>query len=117
MARVDRDRRFFSWPFMGLMAALMVILFGAALHWINADIKNLQARNDALQITMSDLDLDYADLKNELERIGSDGYVENEARELGYIREGEIIFAFSDPDALKGYTEEEYQIILEEMRE
>ena len=48
---------------------------------------------------------------------GSGSYVENEARELGYIREGEIIFAFSDPDALKGYTEEEYQIILEEMRE
>lgn len=118
MARIDRDRHFFSWTFMGILAALLVILFVAALCWINADIEKLQSQDESLRLSTNALSLEYADLKLELERIGSDGYVENEAREnYGYIREGEIVFAFSDPEALKGYTEEEYQIIMDEMRD
>ena len=34
-----------------------------------------------------------------------------------FIRSGEIIFAFENPDLLKGYTEAEYQTILNEMRD
>ena len=44
--------------------------------------------------------------------------MENEAREkYDFIRQGEIIFAFDNPELLRGYTEEEYQIIMDEMRD
>ena len=58
------------------------------------------------------------DLQLQLQRVGSEGYVENEAREkYDFIRQGEIIFAFDNPELLRGYTEEEYQIIMDEMRD
>lgn len=50
--------------------------------------------------------------------MGSEGYVENAAREnYGFIRNGEIVFAFENPELLRGYTEEEYQTIMDEMRD
>lgn len=118
MARVDRDRRYFSWKFMAILVVLLVILFCVAMHWVSQDIEKLQAQDEALRLSLNVMDLERANLELELARVGSDGYVENEAREhYGFIRNGEIIFAFADPDALKGYTEEEYQIILDEMRD
>ena len=118
MARVDRDRRYISWRGLALGAVLLVIIFFVALHWVRADIAQLQAQDTTLQYKVNLMEMDYADLQLELQRVGSEGYVENEAREnYGFIRSGEIIFAFENPELLKGYTEEEYQIIMDEMRD
>ena len=118
MARVDRDRRYISWYGMALGAVLLLILFGVSLHLVHSDIDQLEARDAALQLQVNLMEMDYADLQLELQRVGSEGYVENIARdEFDYIREGEIVFAFEDPDVLKGYTAEEYQIIMDEMRD
>lgn len=118
MARVDHDRRYISWKGMGLMALLMVLLFCVSLHWVRQDIARLEAQDATLQLKMNVMEMDYADLQLELQRVGSEGYVENEAREnYGFIRSGEIVFAFDDPEKLRGYTEEEYQIIMDEMRD
>ena len=47
--------------------------------------------------------------------MGTDGYVENEARErYDYVREGEVRFVFSDPEKLTYYTEDEWEIIMDE---
>lgn len=118
MARVDRDRQYISWRSMALGSVLLAAVFLFALQWIHADTKKLQAQDTTLQYTLSVMEMDYADLLLQLQRVGSDGYVENEAREkLKYIRDGEIIFAFENPELLKGYTEEEYQIIMNELRD
>ena len=118
MARVDRDRRYISWRGMAMMSTLVVILFCVSLYWVKEDIARLQAQDNTLQMKMNVMEMDYADLQLEMQRVGSEGYVENEAREnYGFIRSGEIVFAFEDPEKLKGYTEEEYQIIMDEMRD
>lgn len=118
MARVDRDRRYLSWRLMALAGVLLAAGFCAAMIWVKQDIKALEAQDATLQLRVNLMDMEYADLALELQRVGSEGYVENEAREnYGFIRQGEIIFAFEDPDVLKGYTEEEYRIIMEELRD
>ena len=118
MARVDRDRRYISWKGMALASTLLVILFCVSLYWVKADIAKLQAQDTTLQLKVNVMEMDYADLQLELQRVGSEGYVENEAREhYGFIRSGEIVFAFENPELLCGYTEEEYQIIMDEMRD
>ena len=118
MARVDRDRRYIRWQGMALGCVALVILFCVSLHWVRSDIGRLQAQDTTLQLKVNLMEMDYADLQLELQRVGSEGYVENEAREnYGFIRNGEIVFAFEDPDMLRGYTEEEYQIIMDEMRD
>lgn len=118
MARVDRDRRYISWGGMALGAVLLLVIFAISMHWVRSDIKRLEAQDTTLQLTVNLMELNNADLKLDLERVGSDGYVENIARnEFDYIRQGEIVFVFEDPELLKGYTEEEYQIIMDEMRD
>ena len=118
MARVDRDRRYISWRGMALATVLLVGLFCVSLHWVRSDIEQLKTKDTTLQLKVNLMEMDYADLLLELQRVGSEGYVENEAREqYGFIREGEIIFAFEDPKVLEGYTEEEYQTIMDEMRD
>ena len=118
MARVDRDRRYISWRGMALGTSLLLILFFAALFWVRGDIERLQAEDTTLQLKVSMLEMDYADLQLELARVGSEGYVENAAREeYGFIKKGEIVFAFENPELLKGYTEEEYQTIMDELRD
>ena len=118
MARVERGRRYFSWTFMVILTVLIIILFFGAMLWVNADIEKLQAQDENLRLSNQKKNIEYEDLVLQLDRMGSDGYVENEAREkYDFIREGEIIFAFENPEALKGYTQEEYQIILDEMRD
>ena len=118
MARVERDRRYISWGGMALGTVLLLVLFGVSMHWVRDEIKQLQVQDNTLQLKVNTMEMDYADLLLNLQRVGSDGYVENIARNvLYYIREGEIVFAFEDPDSLKGYTEAEYQIIMDELRD
>ena len=118
MAYMDRDRRYISWRGMALAFVLLVILFCAALYWVRADIARHRAQDTTLQLKVNVMEMNYADLQLQLQRVGSEGYVENEAREnYGYIRNGEIVFKFEDPELLKGYTEEEYQIIMDELRD
>ncbi len=118
MARIDRDRSYIGWPLMALIGVLLVILFAVLMHWVRSDMAALQAQDTTLQLKVNVMEMDFADLQQQLKRVGSEGYVENEAREhYGFIRKGEIVFAFEDPDLLRGYTEEEYQIIMDEMRD
>ena len=118
MARVDRDRHYISWKGMALASLLLTALFCVSLYWVKADIARLQAQDATLQLKVNVMEMNYADLQLELQRVGSEGYVENEAREnYGFIRSGEIVFAFENPELLRGYTEEEYQIIMDEMRD
>ena len=85
---------------------------------MQADIAKLQAQDATLQLKVNVMEMNYADLQLELQRVGSEGYVENAAREnYGFIRNGEIVFAFENPELLRGYTEEEYQTIMDEMRD
>ena len=118
MAHVDRDRRYISWKGMALGGVVLVALFCVALHWVRASISDLRTKDTTLQYSVNVMEMEYADLLLQLQRVGSEGYVENEARETyGFIRQGEIIFAFENPELLKGYTAEEYQIIMDEMRD
>lgn len=111
-------RKYISWRGMALIAVAMLLLFGVGMHFLRSDLEKLQAQDEALKAQVTLLLADLDDLQTQLQRVGTDGYVENAARETyGYIRQGEIIFAFENPELLKGYTEEEYQIILEEMRD
>ncbi len=113
-----RDRKYVSWRGMAAGAVMMLILFGVGMYLVRADLKELQAQDNHLQLQVELMQLDRDDLKQQLARVGSDGYVENQARQnYGYTKENEIIFAFEDPSVLRGYTEEEYQIIMDEMRD
>ncbi len=112
-----RKENYISWPKMAFAAVLMIGLFVVLMVREQDKLTQLQAQDASLQMEMRLMEGTQDALLAQLQRVGSDGYVENEARNTyGFIKEGEIVFAFQHPDMLNGYTQEEYQIIMEELR-
>lgn len=112
---MDHDRWVISWRGMVFIAVLILAAFTALMIANRQKLEDLRQREAALQTTLSSMELDYSDLYQELAHVGSESYIENEAREnYGFIKSGEICFAFTNPQKLQDYTEEEWQIIMEE---
>ena len=118
VARKDHSRHYFSWPVMACIAALICAVCCTVLYQVHDRTRQLQQETESLRLTISAKEAELNALKQELQRVDSDGHVENVARqEHDFIRKGEIIFRFDDPSKLEGYTIEEYQFIMEEMRD
>lgn len=112
---MDRDRKVIGWGVMALVLVMLLIAFFFGLHLINQFGSEKEAEYAQSQRQLGDMEMHYAALKDELRRVGTDSYVENEAREkYGYIQEGEICFEFTNPEVLNNYTREEWQIIVDE---
>ena len=71
MARVDRDRRYIPWGGMALGVVLLLVLFGVSMHWVRSDIKRLEAQDTTLQLKVNLMEMNYADLQLELQRVGN----------------------------------------------
>ena len=118
MARKDRSRHYFSWPTLALIAAVMLCVFFFVLHQVRNHTQQLETQAESLRLTIAAREAELTDLEKELQRVDSEGHIENVAREeYDFIRKGEIIFKFNDPQKLEGYTIEEYQFIMDEMRD
>ena len=118
MARKDRSRHYFSWPVLAFIAVVMFAVFFIVLHQVRSRTQQLETQAESLRVTISARENELSDLEKELQRVDSEGHIENVAREeYDFIRKGEIIFRFNDPKKLEGYTIEEYQFIMDEMRD
>ncbi len=112
-----KNRDYISWPTMAVLALLIVGGFVWLMAGTSRRLDELHQVDTSLLGEVQIMTQEYDDLKRQLARVGSDGYVENAARdELQMIKRGEIIFSFPSIKLLEGYTPEEYQIYVEEMR-
>lgn len=118
MARKDRSRRYLTWPQLIVLGVLLLAALLFLWNHVRQDTDRVEAEYEALRMTISDKQADLSALELQLKRVSSDEYAENIAREkFDYIRKGEIVFEFDNPQLLQNYTEEEAQFILEEMRD
>lgn len=118
MARKDHSRHYFSWPVLALLLVAALTVFFIMLHQVHGRTRQLEFQAESLRMSVSAKEAELAELQQELLRVDSDGHIENVARqEHDFIRKGEILFKFNDPSKLEGYTIEEYQFIMDEMRD
>ncbi len=104
-----------TWRGMIVIAGVFLLAFLVGLAWVYIARRPMEEQSALRQDTIVRLEQEVAELRTELERVGTDGYVEIQARtNFDYVRNGEIRFEFSDPDRLSYYTEEEWDIIMEE---
>lgn len=104
-----------TWRGMLMIAGAFFLVFVVALCGVLSSRSAMEAQYAQQQQGIVLMEQDVAALRSELERVGTDGYVENEARtRYDYVRSGEIRFEFSDPEMLSHYTEEEMEIIMDE---
>ena len=117
MARKDHSRHYFSWPVMAVLLVLVLTVFCTVLHQMHGRTRQLETQAESMRLLNADKKAELDKLELTLQRVDSDGYVENVARkDHDFIRKGEIRFQFDNPDMLEGYTIEEYQFIMDEMR-
>lgn len=118
MAKKDRSRHYFAWPVIAFILVVMLAAFFIVLHQVHSRTQQLEFEAESLRLSIAAKEAELASLEEELQRVDSDGHVENVARqEHDFIRKGEILFKFNDPSKLEGYTIEEYQFIMDEMRD
>ena len=118
MARKDHSRHYFAWPVIAFILVVMLAAFFIVLHQLHNHTRQMEFQAESLRLSIAAKEAELAALSQELQRIDSDGHIENVARqEHDFIRKGEILFKFNDPQKLEGYTVEEYQFIMDEMRD
>ena len=90
------------WFLIGALACVLIVFF----CYSGTLSQTIQQLNDAYnqdKIRLADLQTEEASLKNTLQDVGSDSFIENQARkEYGYMMPDEIRLVISNPEALYG---------------
>lgn len=106
--------RMFPWRGIIIIAGFFFVLFLVAYIGVLNSRNAMEAQYAERQAEIVVKEREVAALRSELARVGTDGYVENEARtRYDYVRNGEIRFEFADPEKLGNYTEAEWDIIMD----
>ena len=97
-----------------LSLILAVFLF---LHLLmRGDLSRKAEQEEALRETLSELQEEEKDMKNQLNIVGTEDYIVSSAMEnYSYVKKDDIRFEFSNPEALYSYSEEELRILVDEM--
>ena len=105
-----------SWLVIGLAVVLLLGIFAYGISQNRAALREETAREADLQWILSRKEGQNLMLQQRVDDIGSRSYIESRARaDLNYLKPGEIRFEVVNPELLDGYTEEELQIIIDEM--
>ncbi len=93
------------WTLIGVLACVLVAFF-----WYNGkltgSINELDTAYGQGKVRLADLQNEQAELKTTLEAVGSDSFIENQARTMyGYMMPNEIRFVITNPEALYGDDE------------
>ena len=105
-----------TWPVVVLSALMLlgILVYGLSLN--SANRRAINDREANLQYTLSRKEETQLSLAQQVENIGSKSYIESHARtDYGYLKEGEIRFEVVNAEVLDNYTEEEWQVILDEL--
>ncbi len=110
------DRFVIRWPVIIVAAVLLAVGFGAVVvsgeKQLDALEKQAVESHQELILAQETITM----LNLELKQVGSNSYIENAARKYySYLKPGELRFEISNPDCLKGYTEQEMQLRVAEL--
>lgn len=78
--------------FITLLLIGVFIFFGVSVVNQNADISRLEIQKQEIAAKLEEQNQDNAELKAVLENENKDDYIEQKAREKGYVKSDEIVF-------------------------
>lgn len=110
------DRFVISWPVVIAVAVVLAVAFGVVVISGERELGVLEAQAVSAHQDLILAQETITALNLELKQVGSSSYVENAARKYySYLKPGELRFEISNPDCLKGYTEQEMQLRVAEL--
>jgi len=103
--------------FLVILALILAVFL--CLHLImKGDLRRKAEQETTLKLLLTQLQEEEKDLKAQLSIVGTTDYIVSSAREnYSYVRMDDIRFEFTNPEALYAYTDQELQILVDEMAE
>ena len=101
-----------------LILAVLAVIF-LVLHLVlRGNLDSRTEKEKALRMSLTRLEDENRELNVEMNRVDTKDYIVSSAMEnYSYVNRDDIRFSFSNPEALYAYSEEEMQILLDEMAE
>ncbi len=99
-----------------LILAIMLVIFLVFHLTMKSAVDEKSEKAQLLRIQKTKLEEEYKNLNSELSIIGTEDYIMTSAvKEYDYVQKDAISFEYTNPEALYAYTEEELQILMDEM--
>jgi cell division protein FtsB len=99
-----------------MLAGLMLAVFLGLHLWLGGMAREKELEKQALQEQQAAAEARNQQLTDQMEKADTDDYITTSAMMIyGYQKEGDILFKFTNPEALYAYTEEEIRILMDEM--
>jgi len=101
-----------------LILGIMLLIFLILHSVLKSTVDEKAEKEKALRVQLTQLEEENKNLINRLDNVGTDEYIMSSAvRDYSYVRKDAIRFEFTNPEALYAYTDEELQILMDEMND
>ena len=109
-------RRTMNWKGFVLILSVMAAMFLVFFLMLRDNLHQKQTQENSLRISLTRLEEQYQNLKNQQSQIGTDDYIISSAKvKYAYMNKNDLRFEFTNPQALYGYTETELKNLLDEL--
>ena len=99
---------------LGVMLAVFLILHSMLRGTVNEKAEE----EKLLRVQKTKLEEEFKRLNKELNVVGTDEYIMSSAvKDYSYVKKDAIRFEFTNPEVLYAYSEEELQILMDEMND
>ena len=100
------------------LITIMLLVFLILHSALKSTVDEKAEKEKALRVQLTQLEEENKNLINRLDNVGTDEYIMSSAvRDYSYVRKDAIRFEFTNPEALYAYTDEELQILMDEMND
>ena len=104
--------------FKGFLLILMIVL--TVFFVLHTMLKNSadeqRQKQQELRVQLTRLEEENKELLNRLNLAGTDEYImANAVRKYSYVKKDAIRFEYTNPEAIYAYTDQEMQILMDEM--
>ena len=97
---------------LGIMLLVFLILHSA----LKGTVDEKAEKEKELRVKLTQLEEENKKLNSKLNNVGTEEYIMSSAvRDYSYVKKDAIRFEFTNPEALYAYSEEELQILMDEM--
>ena len=101
-----------------LILGIMLLIFLILHSVLKSTVDEKAEKEKALRVQLTQLEEEYNRLNKQLNVVGTDEYIMSSAvRDYSYVKKDAIRFEFTNPEALYAYSEEELQILMDEMND
>ena len=101
-----------------LILAVMLVIFLIIHSVLRGNLNEKAEEEKILRVKKTRLEEEYKSLNKQLNVVGTEEYIMSSAvRDYSYVKRDAIRFEFTNPEALYAYSEEELQILMDEMND